>query len=408
MSAQRNSAAAVLAAVLVGDPLPARGQHNSHAQVERGHYLAIVSNCQGCHTASGEAPFTGARGLETPFGVIYSPNLTFEPETGLGLWSKDDFWRALHEGVSRDGSYLYPAFPYPHFTKMPREDVDALYDFLSTLQPQKREKPDNELPFPLRWRTMLAGWNAMFFTPGVFEPDPEKSAEWNRGAYLVEGPGHCAGCHTEKNLAGADKTDRHLAGGQMENWSAPSIRAGRNGGLAHWSTDDIVTFLKTGRNRHSAAFSTMSEVIELSTQHMTEEDLRAMAIYLQDLDSPERAVPPAADAGVMAAGAAIYFDNCSACHVSDGSGVPSFFAPLAGSNKVANDDATTVIRIILEGGRSVPTSARPTPLSMPAFDWKLTDEQVAAVATFVRQSWGNRADVVTPGEVEALREALRH
>jgi mono/diheme cytochrome c family protein len=386
--------------------IPAGAQDTVYTQVERGRYALATANCQGCHTVPGEQLFTGGRGLETPFGTIYTPNITFDPETGLGRWSRDDFWRAMHEGLAPDGSRYYPAFPYPHFTKMPREEVDAIYDYLSTLPHARKEKPENELPFPLSWRVSVAGWQWMFFEQGVFQPDPDRSAEWNRGAYLVEGPGHCAGCHTEKNLAGADKESRHLMGGQLENWAAPGIRAGENGGIAHWSDDEIVEFLKTGRNAHTAAFSIMSEVIEYSTQHMREDDLRAIAVYLRSLDGEPRDEPREPDEAVMTAGAAIYFDNCSACHVSDGTGVPRFFAPLAGSGKANDADPTTVIRVILQGARAVPTQAHPSPLTMPAFDWKLTDEQVAAVATYVRSSWGNRGGAVSAGDVSDLREAL--
>lgn len=403
----RRMPAIVVLAVSSAAGLPsATAQDTVYTQIERGRYALITGNCQGCHTAPGEEPFAGGRGLETPFGTIYTPNITFDPDTGLGRWSRGDFWRAMHEGIAPDGSRLYPAFPYPHFSKMPREEVDALYDYLATLPRVKKQKPENELPWPLSWRFSLAGWRLLFFEPEPFQPDPNKSQEWNRGAYLVEGPGHCAGCHTEKNIAGADKESRHLAGGQLENWAAPDIRAGENGGLAHWSDDDIVEFLKTGRNAHTAAFSIMSEVIEYSTQHMVDEDLRAIAIYLKDMDGEEGRAPAEPEEAVMNAGAAIYFDNCSACHVSDGSGVPRFFAPLAGSGNVNNEDATTVIRVILEGARAVPTNAHPTPLTMPAFDWKLTDEQVAAVATYVRSSWGNRGGAVSAADVTDLRERL--
>ncbi|CAD7036532.1 alcohol dehydrogenase [Pseudorhizobium endolithicum] len=401
-----------IAATLVLTIAPAsssgHAQENSFAQVERGRYAVATGNCQGCHTIPGEAPFSGGRGLETPFGTIYTPNITFEAETGLGEWSKDDFWQAMHNGVGRDGSHLYPAFPYPHFTKMPRAEVDAIYDYLATIPRVRREKPENDLPFPLNQRMALLGWKWMFFEPGEYQENPDKSPEWNRGAYLVEGPGHCAGCHTPKNLAGADKKDQNLQGGVLENWSAPSIRAGRNGALADWSEDDIVEFLRAGRNRHTAAFSTMAEVIELSTQHMTDRDLRAIAIYLKDREGDgERKEADAPDEVVVTAGEAIYFDNCSACHTSDGSGIPRFFAPLAGSGKVNNEDATTVIRVILEGARSVPTKTHPSPLSMPAFDWKLTDEQIAAVVSYIRSSWGNQAGAVTADQVADLREALK-
>lgn len=382
------------------------GRANDFAEIERGRYLTQAANCQGCHTPPGEEAFAGGRPLETPFGVIYTPNITFDTETGLGRWSKDDFWRAMHEGKAKDGSQLYPAFPYPHFTKMPREDVDAIYDYLATLQPVRKKKPENELPFPLSWRFTVKGWNMTFFEPGVFRRDPQKSEEWNRGAYLVEGPGHCSGCHTEKNMLGADKKSEHLAGGKLENWAAPDIRGGRHGGLEKWSTEEIVEFLRTGRNAHSAAFSIMSEVISYSTQHMAETDLKAIATYLKDLEGEERTAPETPNDGVMKAGAAIYFDNCTACHVSDGSGVPRFFPPLAGSGKVNNPDSTTVIRVLLEGARTVPTKTHPSPLTMPAFGWKLDDDEIAAVATYVRSSWGNSGGEVQADEVRELRDLL--
>lgn len=386
--------------------VPAASQETVYTQVERGRYALVTGNCQGCHTVPGEEPFAGGRGLETPFGTIYTPNITFDEETGLGRWTRDDFWRAMQEGKAPDGTRLYPAFPYAHFSKMPRDEVDAIYDYLATLPHIRKEKPENELPWPLSWRASLAGWQWMFFEPEPFQPRTDKSEQWNRGAYLVEGPGHCAGCHTEKNLAGADKESRHLMGGQLENWAAPDIRGGTHGGIAHWSEDDIVEFLKAGRNSHTAAFSIMSEVIEFSTQHMVDEDLRAIAVYLKDLESEERDAPATPGEAVMQAGAAIYFDNCSACHVSDGSGVPRFFAPLAGSGKVNNEDSTTVVRVILEGARAVPTKVHPSPLTMPAFNWKLTDEQIAAVATYVRASWGNSGEPVSASDVGDLRESL--
>jgi mono/diheme cytochrome c family protein len=387
--------------------ISAHAQDNSSAQIERGRYLTQASNCQGCHTNERDKPFAGARGLGTPFGTIFTPNITFDPDTGLGRWTRDDFRRAMSEGRSRDGSRLYPAFPYVHFTKMPREDVDAVYDYLSTLPRIRNVKPENDLPFPLKWRSLMAVWNWMFFEKGTFQTDPARSAAWNRGAYLVVGPGHCGGCHTGKNLLGADKDAEHLKGGLLDNWYAPNIRAGRNGGLARWTEGDIVEFLRTGRNVHTGAFSIMSEVIEYSMQFMTEDDLSAIATYLKSLDNDPPEAPVQASREVMQAGRAIYFDNCSACHKSDGTGVPRFFASLKGSGKANAPDPTTVVRAVLEGARAVPTKSRPTPLSMPAFDWKLTDAQIAAVATYVRQSWGNSGSPVTPQEVETLRKTLR-
>lgn len=385
----------------------AAAQSTLFSQLERGRYITATANCRACHTAHDGQPFAGSRAMQTPFGTIYTPNITFDEKTGLGLWTKDQFYRALNEGISRDGSHLYPAFPYAHFTKMPREDVDAVYDYLAARPRIVKQKPDNNLLFPLEWRQLVGAWKTMFFRKGAFTPNPVQSDEWNRGAYLVQGPGHCAGCHTPKNLAGADKKSSDLMGGVLENWAAPNIRGGRNGGLEGWSKDEIVAFLKTGRNNHTGAMTRMGEVISYSTQHMTKQDLTAIATYLKSLDSPSRSAVLRPTAEAMRAGGAIYADNCSACHVSDGVGVPNIFARLAGSNKLNDADPTTVIRILLEGARATPTAARPTAFSMPAFGWKLTDEQIASVISFVRASWGNKGAPVEADDVRRMRNQLR-
>jgi mono/diheme cytochrome c family protein len=400
--------AASLAAVLLCAGA-AGAQEMSLAQVERGQYLATVGNCVNCHTDfdRGGEPWTGGRELETPFGVIITPNLTFDNDTGLGEWTRDDFWRAMHEGVRRDGAQLYPAFPYPYFTRMPREDVDAIYDFLQTIQPVRVERvPEEELPAPLQVRAAVAGWNLLHFDQGVFEPDPDRSEAWNRGRYLVDGPAHCGGCHTGKNLLGGDIEDEYMRGGVLEHWFAPNIRGGENGGIAHWSEGEIVDFLRSGRTAHTIAMERMGEVVALSTQHMTEEDLAAIAVYLKSLDDAPREAADAPEAARMAAGEGIFFDNCAACHRADGSGVDYVFAALDGSNKVNAEDTTTLLRIIINGARAEPTEAFPTPFAMPAFAWKLSDEQIADVATYVRNAWGNRGGPIAASDVADLRETL--
>lgn len=379
----------------------------SFSQVERGRYLAAAGNCVSCHTVEGGQPYAGGYGMDTPFGLIYSSNITFDRDTGIGDWTRDDFYRAMHEGRSRDGSHLYPAFPYPYYTKMPRQDVDAIYDYLATLPPGRQEKPENELPWPLSIRTAVKGWNLLFFDQGVFEPDPERSPEWNRGAYLVDGPGHCGACHTGKNLLGADRDREYLQGGVLENWLAPDIRGGEHGGVAAWSRQDMVEYLRTGSNAHAGAFGTMSDVIAYSTQHLADADLEAIAIYLESLPGEERSPARMPSEPVMRAGHEIYQAQCAACHVGDGSGVPRYFAPLAGANNTTAEDPTTAIRVVLEGARNVPTQASPTPLAMPAFDWKLSDAEIAAVVSYVRSSWGNQAGGVSERQVRRLREALR-
>ena len=401
--------AAFIAALLVGAGAPLSAQDLSWSEVERGRYLAIASNCVSCHTdlANDGPPWSGGREMETPFGVIITPNITPDEETGIGLWTRDDLWTAMHEGRRRDGAYMYPAFPYTHFTRMPREDVDALYAYLRTLPPVRADHvPEDELPLPLQLRASIAGWNLLHFEPGVFVPDPAQSDEWNRGAYLVTGPGHCGACHTPRNILGGEQEDEFLRGGVLEGWHAPNIRGGENGGIAHWSHEDIVSFLGTGRNEHTAAMQRMGEVVSFSTQHMTDEDLSAIATYLRSLDDPPRQQynPPAE--AVMNAGAAIYFDNCAACHHADGSGEPYMFARLDGSNKVQSDDPTTVIRIILEGAQAIPTDAHPGPLGMPAFDWKLSDENIADLVSYLRNAWGNTGESVSASDVADIRESL--
>jgi len=381
----------------------------SASEIERGRYLTIASDCAACHTdfSRNGKPFAGGRDMHTPFGTITTPNITPDEETGIGRWTREEFRRAVREGIRRDGAHLYPAMPYPYFARMPAEDVDAIYAYLRTLEPVRaKHVPEAGLPAPLRIRTAVAVWKFLHFEPGEFRPDPQRSAQWNRGAYLVRGPAHCGACHTAKTITGGDDADEDLRGGVLENWLAPNIRGGENGGIAGWSEDDIVAFLGTGRAGHTIAMVRMGEVVGLSTQHMREEDLSAIAVYLKSLDDVPRAPGGTRDRDRLAAGEAIFFDNCAACHQSDGSGVPELFARLDGSNKVNAEDPTTMLRIILEGARAQPTEAHPTPLSMPTFAWKLDDEEIADLATWLRQAWSNDAPAVDAGTVGDMRETL--
>lgn len=392
---------------LVAAP-PVAAQELAFSQVERGRYLATAADCMACHTdieEGGEA-YAGGRGLETPFGVIYSANLTPDETTGIGRWSRDEFYRALTEGVGRDGEHLYPAMPYPHFTLMSRADADAIYDYLFTLEPVIRERPENELPFPLTLRQTLAGWKMLFFEPRTFAVDPDRSPDWNRGRYLVDALAHCGACHTAKNFLGANKDDGYLRGGTLENWFAPNIRGGVNGGIADWQEEDIVRFLRDGRARHTAPMQRMGEVVALSTQNLREEDLRAIAVYLKSLDDEPREAPEAPDQARLEIGAGIYFDNCAACHAADRTGVPYLFAPLASSNKVAAEDPATAIRIILGGARAEATRAAPSQIAMPPFAWKLTDRQVADLLTYLRHAGERKEGPVSASQVEEMRRYL--
>ena len=374
------------------------------AQIQRGKALVDAGDCAACHTAPGGKPFAGGLPLATPFGVIYTPNLTPDRKTGIGGWTQDDIWRAMHEGVGAQGENLYPAFPYPYYTHVSRRDVDDIFAFLQALDPVDSPRRDVALPFPLNIRTVVKGWNLLFFKPGEFQPNSAKTVEWNRGAYLVEGLGHCGGCHTSKNALGADESGRALQGGTLQAWHAPNITGDARVGLGSWSVEDVVSYLKTGRNGLANASGPMSEVVTLSTSRMPEADLRAIAVYLKD--QPAAAGKALASAVVAPAGAAIYADGCAACHAGSGEGVPKLFPPLKGSASLQAADPTTVIRVILQGARTVPTDAHPTPASMPAFDWKLDDAQIAAVATYVRNSWGNAAPAVTTEQVRKLRSTL--
>jgi mono/diheme cytochrome c family protein len=324
----------------------------------------------------------------------------------LGNWSDEDFYQAMHSGIAPDGQRLYPAFPYPYFTKMTREDVLAIRAFLQTLPPVANKRPPLEIVWPLKYRVFMRGWNWMFFEPGTFHGDPQKSAEWNRGAYLVEGAGHCGACHTPKNLLGGDKTSENLAGAQLQNWFAPQIANGERSGLAAWSEDDIVEYLKTGRNAHSGATGLMAEVVANSTSKLTDADLHAIALYIKDQGAAAPVASTKPEQKVVDAGKAIFADSCAACHQVNGEGVARMFPPLKQNANVQSADPTSVIRVIVEGARTVATKERPTPFAMPAFDWKLGDDEIAAVATYVRNAWGNQAAAVSADQVKSLRKEL--
>lgn len=250
--------------------------------VERGKALTEAGNCAGCHTADPAKPFAGGKRIDSPFGGIYSANLTPDRETGLGAWSDDDFLRALRLGVARDGSRYYPAFPYPHFTRLTRQDILAIRAHLATLPPVSNPPRAAELRFPFNWRIVMRGWNWLFLTPGFLMPDQMKSAEWNRGRYLVEGIAHCGSCHTPKNLFGADKSGAKFTGGVVQGTSAPRLDATEQG-LKSWSVEDITAYLQNGRNGKKQAGRLMSEVVTNSTSKMSESDVRAIAVYLKDL-----------------------------------------------------------------------------------------------------------------------------
>jgi len=379
-------------------PPPARAD----AQVLLGHHLAVLGDCEGCHNRHGGQPMAGGVPLPTPFGTIYSANITPDRTTGIGAWTQDDFWNAMHRGVRADGAKLYPAFPYPYFTHITRAESDALYAYLKTFPAVSYRPPPNKLPFPLNIRALVAFWNLLYF-----KPDKAPTTGPTAGEHIVRGLGHCGGCHTPKTFLGGDKTDHELEGGKIDNWFAPALTADARTGLGAWSTAEVAEFLKTGRNAKANGSASMAEVIRFSTSQMTDDDRAAIGDYLRA--HPSHAAPvatPKPDPRTMAAGEAIYVDQCAACHAVDGKAAPTYFPPLPGAAVTQSIDPTTVIRFILSGTQTVATDARPTPLSMPSFGWKLSDDQVAAVATYVRNSWGNAAPAVTASQVRSLRRKI--
>ena len=375
-------------------------------QLRRGQYLVRVGDCASCHTPDNGAPFSGGYGLNTPFGTIYSTNLTSDPETGIGRMSPELFYRALHNGVGPKGPQIYPAMPYTYYTRVVRADSDAMLAYLKSTPPVVARRPANKLGFPFNIRFLVKGWNLLFFRPGTFTPTPGKSEEWNRGAYLVTGLGHCGSCHTPKNFLAGDKTRQPLQGGNLDNWVAPDLTSNPRTGLGSWNHDEIVEYLKTGRNARANAGGAMAEVVSYSTSLMADADLRAIAVYLKDQPaSPTRAVATP-DAAAMRRGEAIYSDACASCHLLRGVGQSKTFARLAGNAMVQQSDPTGLTHLILAGSRTAPTATRPSPLSMPSFAWKLTDRQIADVATYVRNSWGNQAPAVTASKVADMRRKL--
>jgi mono/diheme cytochrome c family protein len=377
----------------------------SEEDIAHGKALVIAGDCASCHTADPAKPFAGGKRINTPFGGIYSPNLTPDRDTGLGAWSEGDFHRALRSGVAPDGSRYYPAFPYPYFTKLTRQDIEAIRLYLATLAPVHSIEPPPELHWPLNYRVVMRVWNALFFRPGIFEPNQQKSTEWNRGGYLVTGVAHCGACHTPKNLFGADRRGRSFGGGEVDGWYAPRLDNAARSGLKSWSEDDLVEYLSSGRNGKSHADGPMAEVVVNSTSQMSDADVRAIAVYLKDLPAgtSEPVVTRPSDAD-MAAGKAVYDHNCVSCHEADGSSAPRIYPPLPGNALLQSGDPLSTLRIILDGAQTVTTRRAPNPGSMPAYAKQLSDSEVADVANYIRNSWGNAAPLVTPTQVKRARK----
>ena len=377
-------------------------------QIASGAYLAKAGNCMGCHTTRGGMPYAGGRGIETPFGTVYASNLTPEPATGIGRWTPAHFWRALHNGRSRDGHLLYPVFPYTNYTLLKREDSDAIYAYLRSLPPVVQANRAHGLRFPFNTQPALAVWRALYFKPGPSVTDAEQSAEWNRGAYLVQGLGHCNACHGSRNALGATSSTLDLGGGliPMQNWYAPSLSDPHEAGVAGWETQQVVDLFKNGVTHGASVLGPMAEVVSGSTQHLSNTDLRAMASYLKALPPTQsergQAASPSSDMA-SSRGAKLYEQHCVSCHGDRGEGVPGAYPALAGNRAVTMKSPANLVRIVLEGGFAPSTAGNPRPYGMPPFAMVLNNDDTTALLSFVRAAWGNQGSPVSVLEVDKYR-----
>ncbi len=414
-------AAAVLASFLTlpwapaAAAAPAASAPAGESLVERGRYLALAGNCQTCHTRPGGRPYEGGLSFTTDFGIIYSTNITADPRAGIGSWTLPQFVRAMREGVDAEGQHLYPAFPYTAFTRLSDGDLQALYAYFKTVPASAYRAPANDMRFPFDRRELLGIWKKMFFEPARFTPRADRSAEWNRGAYLVEGLGHCGACHTPRNLLGAEKADQamsggwyydHIPGGAVRKWSAVNLTQAASG-LKAWSIDDMTSYLKTGHGTRAGSFGPMNEVIANSTRHLGDADLRAMATYLKALPAVERSDTQSLSDRERGAGETLYTIHCGTCHLPTGLGSKpgeDLGPPLAGSAVVQAAEPYSLINVILYGTKVVtPTPPKAWKDMKPLYD-SLDDDEVAQIANYLRSSWGNRGGAVKESDVEAQRD----
>ncbi|CAM3594672.1 cytochrome c [Polaromonas hydrogenivorans] len=386
----------------------------SDSLIARGAYLARAGNCMACHTARGGEPYAGGLGMATPFGTVFTSNLTPDANTGIGSWSSAHFWRALHNGRSKNGRLLYPAFPYTSYTQVTREDSDAMFAFLRSLPAVKQANRPHALRFPFNSQAALALWRALYFTPGVYQLDAGRNAEWNRGAYLVGGLGHCSACHSPRDALGGIRDSLTLAGGliPMQNWYAPSLASPHEAGVRAWDREQIVGLLKNGVAPGASASGPMAEVVLRSTQYLTHEDLGAMAQYLKALPGPAPEAPaaprPASAPFNTAKAAKLYEQHCAQCHGDQGQGVPGAYPPLAGNRAVTMASTDNLVQMVLNGGFPPATAGNPRPFGMPPFVLVLDDGEVADVISHVRTAWGNQAGAVTPQQVNRIRANQGH
>lgn len=413
-----------LASVLLnrsGDASAQMSQPVTPELIGKGAYLARAGDCVACHTRHDGKAFAGGRGIESPIGTIYATNITPDKDTGIGSWTYGDFERAVRRGIGHDGSALYPAMPFPSYAKVSDDDTQALYAyFMEGVTPVKQANKANDIPWPLSIRWPLAYWRTLFSptpesTPAVVAGTDSQLA---RGAYLVQGLGHCGSCHTPRALTmqerGLDeKNADYLTGALLNGWAVPSIR-----GIAHWTQAEIVDYLGSGRNNHASVAGEMTDVVANSTSHMSDIDLQAMAAYLKSLgpDAPTSATHDAqvSDATArkltaakdLTLGERLYLDNCGACHFVTGEGASRIFPRLDGASIINAENPTALVHVILAGAQTPSTARSPSILPMPGFAARMNDAEVAELATFLRQGWSNKAPGVSAEMVKQVRDAV--
>jgi mono/diheme cytochrome c family protein len=394
------------------------------ATIERGRYLAVAADCTACHTQTGGQPFAGGLAIDSPLGAIYSSNITPDRNSGIGSFTLDQFDRAVRHGIDDEGVTLYPAMPYPSYALMTDADIAALYDyFMHSVQPVSNEAHANDIPWPLSIRWPVAIWRKWFApapTAPSFNATRYADPVLARGAYLVQGPGHCGTCHTARALtlqekALDDSSPEYLGGGQrVGGWVAVNLRGNTADGLGNWSKEDIVATLRTARNaEHTVVGAEMNDVVVHSTQYLSDEDILAMATYLKSLTpAPGERSKYSADSATAVAlasgheanrGAELYDDNCAACHRTDGAGSAKVLPKIAGNSTVLSADPGTLIKLVLEGSSLPGTAAAPSPLGMPGFAWRLSNAEVSQLLTFIRSSWGNQAPAVSADAIARVR-----
>lgn len=385
----------------------------SGEQIARGEYLSLAGNCASCHTVSDEGYMAGGLAFETPFGKVFSTNITPDPETGIGNWTVEQFARSMRQGLGADGEHLYPVFPYTYFTRMSDEDIVATFAYLKSIPAIRKEAVTNELSFPFNMRSLLAVWKAMYFDAGAYVENDTKSTQWNRGAYMVEVLAHCGACHSPRNFLGAEKVDLAMTGGEyidkvpsgnLRPWSAPNLTSVSDG-LGLWSGEELAAYLATGRNSFVDTFGPMNEVIMNSTRHLHAEDVDAMATYLKELPANGQSERPAASEQLLGMGRTQYNLHCGTCHLPTGLGDAESAPRLAGGSLVVQaDNPASLINVILDGPQTPEPPLEAKWLKpMESFRYILDDQEIAALASYVRSSWGNSGGEVRAEQVAAQR-----